>query len=104
MRISPESMLSRPASARKVVVLPQPDGPSSTTNSPSRMCRLSLRPTWLATNRFSASMISMSAMLVTRCGGFGRLCSVWRLDAREDVEGDQAGDDHRHAVLMKHQA
>ena len=55
-------MLSSPASARSVVVLPQPEGPSSTTNSPCRMCRLSLRITWLEPKYLSASMIWMSAM------------------------------------------
>ena len=33
IRMSPLSISSRPAMARSVVVLPQPDGPSSTTNS-----------------------------------------------------------------------
>ena len=35
MRISPEVMFSRPAIIRSRVDLPQPDGPTSTTNSPS---------------------------------------------------------------------
>ena len=64
MRISPESMLSSPAIARSVVVLPQPDGPSSTTNSPCLMCRFSLRITWFGPKCLSASMIWMSAMSV----------------------------------------
>ena len=34
MVMSPLSISSSPAIARSVVVLPQPDGPSSTTNSP----------------------------------------------------------------------
>src|SRR6476469_6017168 len=33
--ITPLSLRSSPATIRKVVVLPQPDGPSSVTNSPS---------------------------------------------------------------------
>src|SRR5919198_3141205 len=40
-RISPPSGLSRPAISRRVVVLPQPDGPSSDTNSPLSTARLS---------------------------------------------------------------
>ena len=39
--ISPAVMASRPASMRNSVDLPQPDGPTSTTNSPSPMSRLS---------------------------------------------------------------
>jgi hypothetical protein len=35
MRTSPEVEVSRPAMMRRSVVLPQPDGPSSETNSPS---------------------------------------------------------------------
>ena len=39
MRISPAVTASRPAIMRKVVVLPQPDGPTKTMNSLSRICR-----------------------------------------------------------------
>ena len=35
MRISPEVIVSSPAIMRRVVVLPQPDGPTNTMNSPS---------------------------------------------------------------------
>ena len=35
MRALPALGATKPAIIRKVVVLPQPDGPSSTTNSPS---------------------------------------------------------------------
>src|SRR5262249_46276327 len=35
MRTAPALASMKPAIMRKVVVLPQPDGPSSTTNSPS---------------------------------------------------------------------
>ena len=39
IEICPPVMLSSPATMRSVVVLPQPDGPTSTTNSWSRMSR-----------------------------------------------------------------
>src|SRR5437773_5862304 len=39
MRTVPPSIRSRPARHRSSVVLPQPDGPSRTMNSPSRMSR-----------------------------------------------------------------
>ena len=39
MRIRPSSTGSRPASIRSVVVLPQPDGPTRTRNSPSATSR-----------------------------------------------------------------
>jgi len=38
--IVPDEGLMKPAIMRSVVVLPQPDGPSSDTNSPSRNSRL----------------------------------------------------------------
>jgi len=39
--ILPPSSGSRPASIRSAVVLPEPDGPTSTMNSPSLMSRSS---------------------------------------------------------------
>ena len=39
MAIVPDEMVSSPASIRRAVVLPQPDGPTSTTNSPSAIAR-----------------------------------------------------------------
>src|SRR3989337_748370 len=39
MRISPPVASSRPAMVRSKVDLPQPDGPTRTTNSPSSMVR-----------------------------------------------------------------
>src|SRR5438045_4404052 len=46
MRTAPPSMRSRPARQRSRVVLPHPDGPRRTMNSPSRMSRsTSLRAT-----------------------------------------------------------
>ena len=39
-RTSPVLAATKPATIRKVVVLPQPEGPSSTTISPSAMSRL----------------------------------------------------------------
>ena len=42
MKICPSVMSRRPAMQLSSVDLPQPDGPSSTMNSPSAMSRLSL--------------------------------------------------------------
>ena len=39
MKMLPDVGLSKPAIMRSSVVLPQPDGPSSEKNSPSRMLR-----------------------------------------------------------------
>ena len=51
IRISPSLGVSSPASMRSSVVLPQPDGPSSAKNSPSRMSSETLST---ATSRRSA--------------------------------------------------
>src|SRR5213594_846245 len=47
MLISPEVMSSRPATMRSVVVLPQPDGPTSTTNSWSWISRFTSLTAWV---------------------------------------------------------
>src|SRR4051795_2084236 len=41
MKIAPPSTSSRPASIRRAVVLPEPDGPTSTISSPSAISRSS---------------------------------------------------------------
>src|SRR4051794_41390047 len=41
MKIEPESTSSKPASIRRLVDLPQPEGPTRTRNSPSPISRLS---------------------------------------------------------------
>ena len=49
-RMVPSVISSRPATMRRAVVLPQPDGPTSTMSSPSAMDRSSDRtavvPSW----------------------------------------------------------
>src|SRR6185369_7349208 len=56
IEIVPEVMFSSPASIRNKVDLPQPEGPTSTTNSPSSIgidtpCRTSKAPNDLRTSR-----------------------------------------------------
>ena len=46
MRIVPRVGVSKPATMRSVVVLPQPDGPRKETNSPGATRRLKSRTTW----------------------------------------------------------
>src|SRR6266581_9697644 len=46
IRMRPEVMLSSPATMRKVVVLPQPEGPTSTTNSLSWISRFTSMTAW----------------------------------------------------------
>src|ERR1700675_4690483 len=46
IRMRPEVMLSNPATMRNVVVLPQPEGPTQTTNSLSRISRFTSMTAW----------------------------------------------------------
>src|SRR5262249_48869494 len=50
--ISPASGVSKPATMRSVVVLPQPDGPSRAISSPSRTSRSSLSTATTLPKRF----------------------------------------------------
>ena len=63
IRMSPEVMASRPAIMRKVVVLPQPEGPTKTTNSLSRICRSTSFTTWLVSNILLSLRTMTSAMM-----------------------------------------
>ena len=71
MRISPAVMFSSPAIMRSSVDLPQPDGPTSTTNSPSPMptstpWMTSVAPKALRTSRIATEAICSSRYLVTQ--------------------------------------
>src|SRR5690242_20801518 len=59
--ISPPLGSSNPATMRSVVVLPQPDGPTSTTNSPSSIARLTLFTAATAPNDLLKLTSSMRA-------------------------------------------
>ena len=52
MRISPSVIDSSPASIRSAVVLPEPDGPTSTRNSPSPASSVSSRTASTESKRF----------------------------------------------------
>ena len=62
IEIVPEVMFSSPASIRSKVDLPQPDGPTSTTNAPSSIgtltpCRTSKPPNDFRTSRICTDAI-----------------------------------------------
>ena len=63
-RISPDVLFCSPAMHRSVVVLPQPDGPSRTMNSPS--CRVSERPSTAVTPPKRTVRSSMSTWAIAR--------------------------------------
>src|SRR3974390_288940 len=70
--MSPAVTSSRPAIMRNVVLLPQPEGPTRTTNSLSGISRLMLRTASTLSNRFTTLRSETSAMMrlpLARAGG-----------------------------------
>src|SRR5216683_8261300 len=120
IRISPEVMASRPAIMRKVVVLPQPEGPTKTTNSLSWICRSTSLTTWVRSNFLLSLRTITSAMTLSfdRAGKAGNIVfDEERIDDRhrdraqqrarhqrspeEHVAADQLrGDAHGHRLLV----
>src|SRR5688572_25309568 len=76
--ISPPVMFSRPAIILSSVDLPQPEGPTSTANSPSAIETLTPRITWVPPKYFWTSRISTDATLST-------LSQDWRGTFHDDV-------------------
>src|ERR1700741_5304080 len=62
MKMRPVSGLSRPATKRKVVVLPAPVGPSNTTNAPSSTVSDRSETALVAPKRFETPSSTTSAM------------------------------------------
>src|SRR4051812_14522824 len=77
MLISPDVGCSSPATQRKVVVLPQPDGPSSTTISPAGTAKLTPsiagRP---IANCLRRSVTSSVAVMISRSASMQRSLSI----------------------------
>src|SRR5215475_7348841 len=71
MKMSPEVTSSRPAIMRKVVLLPQPDGPTSTTNSLLGMSRSMARTASTLSKRLTTDRKATSdiASSLRRAGG-----------------------------------
>src|SRR5215470_7075064 len=111
--ISPSLMSSSPAIMRRVVDLPQPDGPTSTTNSLSAMSRSMPRTASVSSKRFTTLRSETCAMLSAFGGAGGEAGDVvvhqegvddqrrrgakqragHDLPPVEDVALDQGGDD-----------
>src|ERR1700726_4355519 len=68
IRTWPEVIDSSPATMRKVVVLPQPEGPTSTTNSLSRMARFTSLTAWSSSNFLFKLWITTSAIALPFAG------------------------------------
>src|SRR5436190_7521280 len=119
MLISPEVISSRPAIMRSVVVLPQPEGPTSTTNSRSRISRFTSLTACVSSNFLFRSLRitrAISAFHATGHAGDVMLDEERvdkgdrdRADQRtghqrapvEHVAADQLGGHaHRHGLLL----
>src|SRR5262245_41638380 len=89
MRISPEEISSSPAIMRKVVVFPQPDGPTNTMNSLSRAWRLTSLTAWTWPSYHlltPASTTSATALPLHRAGQAGYVV----------LAEERVGERHRH--------
>src|SRR5689334_13802575 len=120
IRIWPEVIDSSPATMRSVVVLPQPDGPTSTTNSSSRTSRFTSLTTCTSSNFLFRRRIKTCAIASTFDGAGDPgdvMLDEEGVDERhrdrpqerpchqrspeEDVAADQLGSDaHRHGLLL----
>ncbi len=96
----PEVTVSSPAMARSVVVLPQPDWPSMTTNSPSSITRLisvqhlhGAEDTSDVLEFDPGHQIELVLFFLFRFG--------FRRDVRRDEEGDEAQDRDGQPVAVQ---
>src|SRR3954471_24873818 len=102
MYTAPASTSSRPASIRKAVDLPEPDGPTSTISSPSASSRSSA---WTAgsslpaNNRLACSKRTSAMVHPSKLGADPLLRAVGRA---EPVEPEQGRADDRRRVHDAH--
>src|SRR4051812_10050539 len=81
IEMRPPSGFSRPATQRSVVVLPQPEGPSSVTISPAPTSK-SIAATAVTTSRLAVKVfVSPSTRIIAVSSIFSILCSVLFLHA-----------------------
>src|ERR1700753_2278681 len=109
MRISPELALSRPAIMRRSVDLPQPEGPTSTTNSPSAISIETPRTTSTGPKDLRSSRISMDA--INPPAGLGIILSFHAMigvtgaivnhRARQQSIGENARENRDEALLWE---
>src|SRR6201989_1193923 len=100
MRASPEVMSSRPAIMFSVVDLPQPDGPTRMTNSPSAISRLksltasdpSGKRLVMCSSTISAMCLSLTPLALDRAG---RQPGDDPALEEQHEDDDWDGDDHR---------
>src|SRR6185312_10050793 len=94
IRMSPEVIASRPAIMRSVVVLPQPEGPTKTTNSLSWIWRSTSFTTCVRSNFLLSLRTVTSAMTL----------SLDRAGEARDVMFDEERVDDRHGDRAQQRA
>ena len=87
MRTSPLVTSSSPASRLSVVVLPQPDGPSSVTNSPSAMSRLTSAQAKTVPNR----LLTPDQLHVRHQPLTAPSTNPWRMNRRNTIASTTTG-------------
>src|SRR5258705_4086243 len=101
-RMAPSSGAMNPAIRRSRVVLPQPLGPSSVTNSWSSTCRLSARTATVSPNRLVTRSMAIAAIRPppsTSLGDAGALDRRTLQSAAAEAGGERdrrGDDDHCH--------
>src|SRR5215470_12469851 len=101
MLMRPPSARSRPATQRSVVVLPQPDGPSSVTISPAATSKS--MPATAATVSLLALkvLVNPSTRIMSSPDFAGHHTSILLLHA--ETASDHIGDDTEHHQQEEHQ-
>src|SRR6185437_9941485 len=89
----PESAGSSPAMIRRIVLLPDPDGPSSATSWPEGTSNETSSTAWKATNRFARFLTAMPIPLSLRFVGFHPPADRLHADqqGKRDAGQEQAG-------------
>src|SRR5258708_22226116 len=90
IRTLPDVIDSSPATMRRVVVLPQPDGPTRTTNSLSWISRLTSLTAWTLPSNV------LFRFRMTTCAMTPRSLAFDRAGQAGDVVLDEKRIDHRH--------
>src|SRR5882757_9643674 len=101
-RTLPRSAASRPAMMRKRVVLPQPEGPSSETNSPAPTWRSTPPSTVAAPKAFSAPATSRNESEVATTHGLHRHVAVPALHPVGAVVSDELPVDRMNGHAGRH--
>src|SRR5215207_2138180 len=104
MEISPAVMISSPAIIARRVDFPQPDGPTSTTNSPASTSRLMPLSTSTAPKLLLTFLTLSDAMMVLLDCPLGQPADEVAAAEEVDEEGRKCADQHgsAHHVVVAH--